>query len=340
MNITIKDVAEKADVSPSTVSRVIAGNGRISVNTIARVKRIMEELGYYPNRMAQSLVNKTTNTLGIVLPRPADELLLNSFFPELIRGIVTSAARSGYDILMTTGPSESEEIAAIKRLFKSRRVDGIILMHSRKKDPVISMLNQEQFPFVLVGRNDDSLPLLTVDTDNIQAASDATKHLIDQGHVRIGFVSGPSNLIVSQDRLEGYRKAMKEARLPVKPEWIVEGEFLQESGYRAMSFFMNQSDRPTALIIIDDIITFGVLRGLSELGFHVPDDLCLVSFNNISLTELANPPITSVDIGIYQLGYTAAHSLLQSISGEEMSSQRQIVPHRLVIRESSTKRIQ
>ncbi|AIQ63271.1 HTH-type transcriptional regulator MalR [compost metagenome] len=338
MTVTIKDVAKRAGVSPSTVSRVLSGHPRISVETSRKVKGIMEEMGYHPNIMAKSLVSKTTNSICIILPKPAEELFSNLFFMELIRGIVTQASRSGYDVLISSGANEKEELDAVSRLLKGRRVDGAILLYSRKDDAVIDFLQSNGYPCVLVGRSDKYEDMLSVDTDNVMAAYDATSHLISMGHERIGFVSGPPNLIVSRDRLQGYRKAIEEHGLESRPEWIVEGEFLQDSGYRAMSFFMNLPNRPTALVVVDDMVSFGVLRGLNELKFKVPNDLALVSFNNIPLAELSSPPISSIDIGIYHLGYTASQVLIQSIQSpnkETGYTNRFIIPHRLIVRESS-----
>ncbi|MFC0213410.1 LacI family DNA-binding transcriptional regulator [Paenibacillus chartarius] len=335
MAVTIIDVAKRAGVSPSTVSRVISGHPRISPSTSSKVKEIMEEMGYHPNVMAKSLVSKTTNTVGIVLPRPAEELFQNMFFPEVIRGIVTQSTRSKYDLMITTGINEREELEAVTRLVKGRRVDGILLLHSRRQDPIIQFLRDQNFPFVLVGRSEDYADILSVDNNNRLASYDATRHLIAQGHKRIGFVSGPPNLIVSQDRLDGYREALAEAGLESHPSWIVEGEFLQESGYRAMSFFMNLPERPTALVVIDDIVAFGVLRGLTELGYKVPVDLSLVGFNNIQMAELSTPPLSSVDISIYQLGYTASQLLIRRIKGEIETQTNMVIPHRLIVRESS-----
>lgn len=335
MSVTIKDIAKLAGVSPSTVSRVISNNSRISKNTTTRIKEIMEQLNYQPNNAAKSLVSKTSHSLGIILPRPAEELFLNLFFAEVIRGIVTHATKAGFDLLMTTGTSDDEEIEAVTRLVIGRKVDGIILLHSRRNDPLISFLKRMNFPFVLIGRSKDFPDVVTVDNDNVLASYDATRHLIAQGHQRIGFVSGPPNLVVSQDRMEGYVKALQESNLPHRSDWIVEGEFLQESGYRAMSFFMSLHERPTALVVVDDLVTFGVIRGLTELGFRVPHDLSIISFNNIALSELASTPISSVDIGIYQLGYIASLTLLRIINNETLHQRRNIVPHRLMIRESS-----
>ncbi|MDR9852327.1 LacI family DNA-binding transcriptional regulator [Paenibacillus sp. VCA1] len=337
MSVTIKDVAKKAGVSPSTVSRVLSNNTRISRETSQKVRDVMEELGYHPNIMAKSLVSRTTETICVILPKPAEELFLNLFFMELIRGIVTQANRSGYDVLISSGGSEQEEVDAVSRLLKGKRVDGAILLYSRKDDQVVEFLKKNQFPFVLIGRSEKYPDILSVDNDNVQAAYDATKHLISLGHERIGFVSGPPNHIVSRDRLKGYMNALEEAGLEMRRDWIVEGEFLQESGYRAMSFFMNLPERPTALVVMDDFVSLGVLRGLHELGYKVPEDLCIVSFNNLSIAELASPPVSSMDIGIYNLGYTASQALIQSIQhdGDKQLQKRHIIPHRLVIRESS-----
>lgn len=335
MTVTIIDVAKRAGVSPSTVSRVISNHPRISPATARKVREAMEELGYHPNIAAKNLVSKTAQAIGVILPRPAEELFLNLFFPEVLRGIVTQATRAGYDLTMTAGSTEREELDAITRLVKGRRADGVVLLYSRRNDPLVAFLTEQRFPFVLIGRSEEHPDVLSVDNDNVQAAYDATRHLIAQGHRRIGFVSGPPNLVVSRDRLEGYRKALREAGLETRDEWIVEGEFLQESGYRAMSFFMSLPERPTALVAIDDMVAFGVVRGLAELGYRVPQDLGLVAFNNTAIAELCTPPISSIDIGVYEIGYAAAQILIRAIRKEPLHQRRIIVPHRLVVRESS-----
>lgn len=335
MSVTIKDVAKEAGVSPSTVSRVISNHPRISEETSIRVKRIMEEMGYHSNSVARSLVSSKTYTLGMMLPRPAEELFQNHFFAEIIRGITTLASRNGYDVLMTAVNNERDEIEAVKRLVKGRRVDGIILLQSRIDDPIIQFLEEQQFPYVLIGKNTDYPCIPSVDNDNIQAAYDATSHLISQGHERIGFVSGPPHLSVSQDRLDGYTRALIEYGLHMNPDWIVEVGFLQESGYMAMSFFMGMPERPSALVVIDDNVAFGVIKGLCELGFRVPEDLAIVSFNNINFAAMSNPALSSVDIGIYQLGYTASQLLIRQIQEDAVQQSRMIVPHRLMIRQSS-----
>lgn len=334
MTVTIKDVAKKAGVSPSTVSRVIAEHPRISAETSRKVKEIMEELGYHPNLMAKSLVSRTTRTIAVVLPKPAEELLLNFFFYELIRGVLAQLTRAGYDLLMAAGSNEQEELETVTRLVRGGRIDGLLLLYSRSSDPIIAFLRKEKVPFALIGRSLDYEDVPSVDNDNVLAAYDATKHFIAQGQQRIGFVSGPTKLAMTQDRMAGYTKALSEANLPIKQSWVVEGEFLLESGYRAMASIMSQPEPPTALVVIDDFVAFGVLKGLAELGYRIPQDVAIVSFNNIALSELTMPPITSIDVGTYQLGYTASQMVLRMIQQVEITT-RQIIPHRLVVRESS-----
>lgn len=335
MNVTIVDIAKAAGVSPSTVSRVISGNPRISSATIHKVKETMNQLGYYQNVMAKSLVSKTTQTIGLLLPRSAEELFRNMFFPELIRGITSQANRSGYDVMMAAGATDQEELESVTRLVRGGRVDGVILLYSRKSDPVISFLKQLQFPFVLIGRSEEHPDIISVDNDNIQAAYDTTEHLITHGNERIGLVSGPLHHIVSHDRLQGYRLAMEKYGLKARPEWIFDGELLHKNGRNMMSLYMCLPERPTALVVMDDTMAFSVLRTLTELQYSVPKDVRIVSFNNIPLTELATPPISSVDINIYQLGYMAAQNLLQSVKGKPVSQVRTIIPHHLIPRESS-----
>lgn len=334
MPVTIKDVARLAGVSPSTVSRVLANHPKISPATARRVREAMEQLGYVPNAAAKSLVSQTTHTLGIILPRAAEELFVNPFFPEVLRGISVQAQQAGYDLLLASGSTEREEREAVTRLVLGRRVDGVLLLCSRTGDPLIPFLREQRFPFVLIGRAEDDEGVVSVDNDNVRAAYDATRHLLEKGHRRIAFISGPQTFVVSQDRLAGYRAALEEAGLSVRPEWVIEAPFLQEGGYLALDRLLHMPERPTALVVTDDIIAIGLLRGLYQYGWRVPDDLALVSFNNVALAELTTPPLTTVDIDIYRLGTTATSLLLRCIAGEALPPTRVIVPHRLIVRES------
>lgn len=337
MSVTIKDVAKLAGVAPSTVSRVISNNSRISPKTTAKVKEAMETLGYHPNVMAKSLVSRSTQTIGVILPRAAEEIFLNPFFPEVLRGINAYANQAGYDLLMSAGSNQEQEKAAFNRLVYGGRADGVILLSSRVNDPLIPLLKERNFPFILIGSSQQHPDILSVDTNNVKAGYDAAAHLIKQGHQRIGFVSGPKELVVSQDRLKGCRQALEESELSMHPDWMMEASFLQDSGYHAISMMLERPNRPTALVVTDDLIAFGIMRGLYDLNYKVPDDLAIVSFNNVSISELTTPPLTTIDIGIYQLGYTATQMLIKKINEEEIHQKSVIIPHRLVLRQSSVR---
>ena len=334
MAVTIVDVAAQAGVSPSTVSRVISNDSRISQKTSRKVRKIMEELGYHPNMLAKSLVTKTTNNLGLVLPRPADELFQNQFFSEIIRGIVTKAASSSYDVLMTASTSMMEEEKAIERLVRGRNVDGIILLSSRREDHIISFLRDKDFPFVLVGRSDQFSDIISVDNDNVMAAYDVTRHLIELGHRHIAFLSGPFNLTLSRDRMDGFTRALHEAGIELREEYIFEGTFTPESSNELTSQILHLPERPTAIVAIDDLVAFSIIRSLWGTGVKVPEDISVVGFNNTIMSEISYPPIASVDIGIYQMGKSVAQTLINRIKGEGLEQARIIIPHQLIWRES------
>lgn len=338
MVVTLKKVARRAGVSPSTVSRVAAGHPNVREETFRKVKRIMDDMEYTPNIIAKSLVSNTTSSIGILLPKQEEKMFSNMFFMEMIRGITAQANLSGFDIFISTGASEKEELKIVTRLLEGRRVDGIIVCSSRKDDSVIDFLKEKDYPFVLIGRSDKYNGILSVDTNNLIAACDATNYLISMGHRRIGFVHGPSNQIVSLDRLEGYRKAMLDNGLEWRPEWIMDRKSVEDRGYHGISNFMRLPERPTAILAVDDIAAFSVIGELNKLKYKVPNDLAVVSFNNTSLTELSTPPISSIDIGSYRLGYTASKVLIESIQGlgnKIKVPNRFIIEHGLIVRESS-----
>lgn len=339
MKATIKNVAHEAGVSLSTVSRVASGHSSVREETYRKVKKVIDDMGYTPDFIAKSLVSKTTSSIGVLLPKQEENISSNTIsLMEMVRGMTARANLSGFEVFISTGSNEKEEIEIVSRLLKGRRVDGIIVCSSRKDDAVIDFLKLQEYPFVLIGRSDKYNGILSVDTDNLKAAYDATNHLIAMGHNRIGFAHGPSNLIVSSDRLKGYRRALLDNGLEVHSEWIVDGESLQNKDYQDISSLMKLRERPTAILAVDDITAFSVISDLNKLKYKVPNDMAVVSFNNTMLTELSIPPISSIDIGIYQLGYTASKVLIESIRrprNETPSSKRYIIEHRLIVRESS-----
>ncbi|CAM3828216.1 LacI family DNA-binding transcriptional regulator [Alkalicoccus chagannorensis] len=336
MTVTIKDVARAAKVAPSTVSRVISDSPRISERTKEKVREAMQELGYHPNFNARSLANQSTKTIGVVMPNSANKTFQNPFFPEVIRGISTKAHQLEYGLYLSTGQSEEEIFEEVQHMVQGKRVDGIILLYSKADDQVMKYLHEQDFPFTVIGRPyDETLQNVTyVNNDNFKAAKTVTEYLLLLGHKRIAFIGGNLENVVTIDHMEGYHRALKNAGMEPNNDFIVFHEELQEGGQEAVIDLMSLNERPTAMIVADDIMTFGVMRMLSEMEIHVPDDISIISFNNVMISELSAPPMTTVDINIYSLGYEAANLLIDKILHPGAEAKKMLIPHKLMKRET------
>jgi DNA-binding LacI/PurR family transcriptional regulator len=223
-------------------------------------------------------------------------------------------------------------------MVQGKRVDGVILLYSNIDDRVISYLKEQKFPFVLIGKPYKDIEEIThVDNDNVRAAKDATEYLIGYGHKKIGFIGGSSELMVTVDRITGYQQALKNADLTITNEYVIHEEFLREGGQGAVRELMALEHPPTALVVADDFMALGVLHTLDELGISVPDDLSIVSFNNVLLAEMARPPLTSVDINIFELGYQASKNLIVMVESNNEPTKRLIISHQIIERLSCSK---
>ncbi|MGJ9382556.1 LacI family transcriptional regulator [Salipaludibacillus neizhouensis] len=336
MTITIKDVAKVANVAPSTVSRVIANSPRISERTKERVREAMKELDYHPNFNARSLANKNTKTIGLVMPNSANKTFQNPFFPEVIRGISSKAHQLDYGLYLSTGQTEEEIYEEVQDMVQGRRVDGIILLYSKMNDKVMNYLYKEKFPFSVIGRPyDPNMKDVTyVNNDNFKAAKNVTEYLLLLGHRQIAFVGGNLDTVVTIDHMEGYNQALLNADISPRSDYVVFHEELQEGGQEAVIDLMSLSERPTALIVADDIMTFGVMRMLNEMEVKVPDDISIISFNNVMISELSSPPMTTVDINIFSLGFEAANCLIDRIIHPLTDAKKVIIPHKMIKRQT------
>jgi len=338
MAVTIKDVAVLANVAPSTVSRVIANSPRISEATKQKVNKAMEELGYHPNLNARSLASQSTQTIGLVMPSSGDVVFQNPFFPTVLQGISEGAREKNYALHMSTGKSEMETLEAVIHMVQGKRVDGMLLLNSKVEDKVISYLKGRKFPFVLIGKPYKDVEEIThVDNDNFRAMKEATEYLIQHGHQQIAFIGGSLELVVTVDRLLGYERALRNAGIELKNEYIIHEEFLREGGKEGVAELMSLDQPPTAIVVTDDFMALGVLNKLDELGIRVPEDISVVGFNNVLLAEMAKPPLTSVDINIFELGFQASKNLIQKVENDKEPTKRIIISHQLIERFSCSK---
>ncbi|MEH7234619.1 LacI family DNA-binding transcriptional regulator [Bacillus sp. JJ1562] len=334
MAITIKDVAKEANVSPSTVSRVIADNPRISEETKIRVREAMEKLGYHPNFTARSLAVKSTATIGIVMPFSASHVLQDPFFPEVIRGISVQARENKYGMYLLAGGTEDEIFEEVVGMVQGRRVDGLILLYSRTDDRLIQYLQKNDFPFTVIGRPIHGAErVIHVDNDNIYITKVVTDYLIGLGHTKIAFIGFDGDFVFMLDRLEGYKQALSESGIPFHEDYIVHKSTLSE-GKKAIKSFLKSVEPPTALVCTDDFIAIELMSHFEEMNIRVPEDVSIASFNNVLLAQYSKPPLTSVDIDIFQLGMEAASCLLEKIKNPNVLPKRITIPAKLIERKS------
>ena len=326
MPVTIKDVAKAAGVSPSTVTRVIQNKSTISDETKKRVRKAMKELNYHPNLNARSLVSSYTQVIGLVLPDDSDVFYQNPFFPSVLRGIAQVASENHYAIQIATGNDEKERLNAISQMVYGKRVDGLIFLYAQQNDPLVQLVVEEQFPFLILGKSlSPFIPL--VDNDNIQAGFDATEYFIKKGCSRIAFIGGTKKLFVTQDRLTGYEQALQEHNLPLdNHRTFFADEFLEEKGYNFSKQLFKYDPQTDAIITTDSLLAEGVCSYLNEHQLDVP----VLSFDSV------NPRLNLaayVDINSLALGRTSFETILQIINDVKENRQicyRQVIAHEIV----------
>ena len=338
MAVTIKDVAALAGVSPSTVSRTCKNNPSISEETKERVRKAMAELGYEPNFQASNLASQNSRTIGIILPASAKEVYENSFYLEAIQGISHYCNGRQYMTTIVTGQDEAEILNAVRSMSRSGKVDGFIILYSKKEDPVIDYLFNEGLLYILIGKATQyTNQTIYIDNDNLLAGREAAEYLYQLGHRRIAYLGSDSSLMFSADRKAGYQLALASHQLPVSPEYCVEVKNVSENNEEAIRGLLMQKDRPTAILVSDDILAVSLERVCLENHLAIPEDLSIISFNNSLFARLTSPQLTSIDIGAGQLGSEAASQIINHIENPNLLATKIIVPHHLIERDSCCK---
>lgn len=334
--VTIRDVAKAAGVSVATVSSVFNARNqvRISPETRERVLKVARELGYRPRKVAQGLRKGLTYLIGLVIPLQP-ESPLSPFFYEAVSGALKATKEKGWMVSILGFKDRAEELSLLQKAVSQHLVDGVLLFDPQENDPRFPLL-KGRLPFVVIGRTDDP-EIHTVDNDNVEAAKLATQHLIRLGHKRIAFVHIPLSYFTAKDRLEGYKQALTEAKLPFRREFLVEadGYYGVEAGYRAMLTLLEKvKEPPTAVLAMDDTLALGCIQAAAEKGLKVPSDLAVVGFNDSAFSAHCEPPLTTVRIFSETLAYYAVDMLLRLVQGEVVAPKRVTVPTQLIVRKS------
>lgn len=334
MRVTVRHVAQLANVSPITVSRVINHYPNVKPDTRKAVEEAMRKLNYYPNRNARSLASAKAQAIGLIIPVSAGYIFSNPLYTSVLQSITSFFDQHSYRILLHTLGMGSDYAA----LFHEKWIDGAILMSITPGDKGFMHLYTEDFPIVMTSPYSEELDIPMVDIDNVKAAREAVDYLIETGHRRIGLLTGPPKLASCRMRTTGYKEACLAAGLPIDPDLMVSADFDDAGGYQAMRRLLSQAADLDAVFVLSDIQAIGAMRALRESGARIPADISIIGFDGIGITEFVDPPLTTVAQPAYEKGETAAKMLLSLMRGETLQNRQVVLPHRLVKRASVQKR--
>jgi LacI family transcriptional regulator len=325
---TIRDVAREAGVSVATVSRVFNNSGPVRDGTRERIAEVARRLRYTPNSAARSLSTRQTETIGVLLPD-----LYGEFFSEVIRGIDQLLQTRGWHLLVSSSHNDRADVEAALRAMRGR-VDGLLVMSPDLDLRALTENLPANLPVVLLNcemedRSNDSFNI-----DNYGGAVSVTRHLLDLGHHRVGVITGPARNHDARERLRGVRAALEGAGRGWDDAWVVEGDFLEESGYRGATTLLKRGG-PTALIAGNDSMAIGALAALTHAGVRVPEEVAVVGFDDIPIARYVSPPLTTVRVSMPALGSRAAARLLEALDqGPGRERKQELLPTELVIRRS------
>jgi LacI family transcriptional regulator len=328
---TIGDVAKLAGVSKMTVSRVINNSGYISQETRERVEQAIAELGYVPNALARSLRFKQTNTIALVLTD-----ITNPFFTTIARGVEDTASEHGFSVMFCNTDESQDYETEYLNVLVQKQVDGVLLVPASCSAESVSFLQDRNVPFVLLDRRIPNVQVDIVRSDSVQGAYDLVRHLVKLGHRNIALLSGPPSATTAEDRIAGYYQALTEAGLDTNAAAIYYVPFTQEGGYQVMKQVLAAAPRPTALFAGNNFIAIGALRALREAGVRVPQDISLVTFDDLPPTIVIDPFFTAAVQPAYEMGQRATALLLDRLGGRGPAEPQEIVLRtQFIMRESS-----
>lgn len=328
---TIRDVAKQAGVAPMTVSRVINNSGYVSEDTRTRVEEAISRLGYVPNMLGPSLRFNQTNTLALVLTD-----ITNPFWTTVARGVEDAAQEAGYSVILcNTDESEAKQDQYLTMLLK-RRIDGILLVPSTSTSNVVQTIKNQGVKVVVLDREVNDTEVDVVEGDSVGGAYQLTRYLIELGHQHIAILSGPQNVSTSSQRVAGFCQAIEEANLTHNTANIYWGEFSQTLGHEMVRRALQSTPRPTAFLAVNNFIANGALQALREMNIRVPEDVSVVSFDDIPVSINPMPFLTVAAQPAYEMGYQATQLLVaRLINAGPETVQKIILPVKILIRQSS-----
>jgi LacI family transcriptional regulator len=310
MRVNIHEIAKKTGFSIATVSRAINDKGLVKERTRQKILQVAQSLNYKPHPIARSLSSKRTDTIGVVLPELVDE-----FFMELIHGIDEVAHENNRFIMVSSSHSKRNDVETALDYMNSGRVDGVILMAPGLQKEISEIFHKSRRPVVLINCPVNIPGVASFSINNYQGAFSIVQHLINHGYKKIGMIKGPDKNSDAQARWSGFRDALRKNNLEINPAFVLQGDFSTRSGYYGFTRLMNQRKKPEAIFAANDMTAVGIYEAATDLNINIPGDIAVAGFDDIFLSRLLKPRLTTVHVPIMELGNKAMNYLIQMIEG-------------------------
>ncbi|MGN0623230.1 MAG: LacI family DNA-binding transcriptional regulator [Oscillospiraceae bacterium] len=329
MSVTIKDVAREAGVSVATVSRVLNGSTNVSESSSKLVRDTIERLNYSPNFLGRNLRKCETNVILVIMPTSD-----HSLYMKIVAGMQAYAQKVGYDIITAASNSATQHETRQMNMLYNRTVDGVVLLGTLFDAQSLNDL-ASKYNIALCCEGVEGANVLTVAVDDEQAGYDAVCALIKKGHRKIAFIGTNSVAVSSFKREAGYLRALKDNDIPVEPGYMYKGTYDYWHGGKAMEQFMSLEDKPTAVFAVSDILAMNAIRKACEMGLEVGKDVSVMGFDNISMCEMTNPSVSTVEQPCEKMGELVVQKLIENFSSSHKDNKYYTVPHRIILREST-----
>ncbi|WP_088043458.1 LacI family DNA-binding transcriptional regulator [Bacillus sp. EAC] len=334
MGPTIYDIARVANVSKSTVSRVLNNKSNISEESRLRVLKAIDELNYQPSKLARALTSSGFDAI-MVMSRSTKTTAGNTFFSEIIYSISTRAEEENFDLIMQTSKNSHDELEKCIAKIRGKMIKGILMLSSPANEEFFKELDKYDIPIVVIGKLEGKFKnIYSVDTDNFNDSYQLVQHLINNGHRKIACLHSSLDYHVSIDRLEGYKQCLLDNGIPLRSDWIIDSGYTMERAYEASEELLQSNDLPTAVFAIDDLKIIGLYNTAVKLGISIPNDMSIVGYNNGVFSPLLSPPLTGIEVPIIKLGEVATNLLFSQIKKEIELPERIIVPTKMTKKKS------
>jgi LacI family transcriptional regulator len=335
MTITIRDIAKKLDLSIGAVSRALDGYPDISKETRQKVVQTAQEMGYVPNQAARQLRRRKADAVGYILPANSPRFA-DPFFTEFLAGLADETAVHPFDLLISIAPpGEEAEKQIYRNWVQGHKIDGMILTHMHLYDWRARFLHENQVPFSALENSLDELDFPKVEVNREQGMLELITHLVERGFKRIAYMGGPIDLKIESAQMDGYRRGLESHQIPLDAKIIAAGDLTSAGGYQSTQRLLSLPDPPDAIVCINDETAFGVLHAAHELGYQIGKNLAVAGFDGVQASKHTEPPLTSLDIPVYDVAHLLVKMLVAEIAKQPLPERSVMLSPKMLIRAST-----